>query len=180
MTKVCVKCGKEKSLDCFYARSDSVDGYRSGCKLCHNTRTREYNAVHGEEIAINKAEYYEKNRSRIVEYQNQYREENTGIAAARTRAWQKANPGLVNAHVAKREAAKIQRMPSWLTQDHLNEIKDLYKNCPAGYHVDHIVPLQGKNVSGLHVPWNLRIITAEENLRKGNKICQDSLSATSS
>lgn len=68
--------------------------------------------------------------------------------------------------VKEREFRKIQRIPKWAD---LKAIKQVYDTCPPGYHVDHIVPLRGKNVSGLHVHYNLQHIKAEDNLRKGNR-----------
>lgn len=58
-----------------------------------------------------------------------------------------------------------KNMPKWVNR---RVISAIYSNCPAGYHVDHIVPLKGKYVSGLHVPWNLRYLPAELNAAKGN------------
>lgn len=69
-------------------------------------------------------------------------------------------------HNSKRRCAKLQRTPKW---ENLEKIKEFYENCPSGYHVDHIIPLQGKNVSGLHVLSNLQYLTATENLSKHNK-----------
>lgn len=70
-------------------------------------------------------------------------------------------------YAAKRKSAKLQAIPKWAD---LNKIKEIYKNCPEGYHVDHIFPLRGENSCGLHVENNLQYLTAEENMRKGNKL----------
>lgn len=78
--------------------------------------------------------------------------------------------GTYTANTAKRRAKRMQATPAWLTDSDFAEITKLYSERQAGFHVDHIVPLQGRNVCGLHVPWNLRIITAEENLKKSNKL----------
>ena len=74
--------------------------------------------------------------------------------------------GQKKAGSAKRRAAKLERTPAWAD---LKKIKEIYKNCPEVYHVDHIIPLQGATVSGLHVETNLQYLTAEENMRKGNR-----------
>jgi len=63
----------------------------------------------------------------------------------------------------------VERTPKWVTSKELQAIQEFYNNCPKGYHVDHIIPLNGKNVSGLHVLSNLRYLTAEENRSKSNK-----------
>ena len=73
------------------------------------------------------------------------------------------------AKVAKYKAAKLQRIPVWMTKDELNMMRLFYIKCPQGFDVDHIVPLQGRNVSGLHVLSNLQYLTKEENGRKANK-----------
>ena len=72
----------------------------------------------------------------------------------------------MNAKTNKRRAAKLNAIVAWTN---LENIKNIYKNCPKGYHVDHIIPLQGKNVCGLHVENNLQYLTARQNISKGNR-----------
>lgn len=67
---------------------------------------------------------------------------------------------------SKRRAAKLQRTPIWAD---LEAIKEVYKNCPVGHEIDHIIPLRGNNVSGLHVFENLQYLTQTENRKKANK-----------
>jgi hypothetical protein len=77
------------------------------------------------------------------------------------------NPHIQKAILAKRRAAKLKATPKFAN---LEKIKEIYKNCPKGYHVDHIVPLQGKEVCGLHVEWNLQYLTPSDNHSKSNKL----------
>ena len=94
-----------------------------------------------------------------------------------TSEWQKGNPDKKNANNAKRRTAKMSRTPNWLNESHLQQIQMFYssaskltKELGIKMTVDHIIPLQGKIVSGLHVPWNLQVITESENSSKGNRI----------
>ena len=95
-----------------------------------------------------------------------WRAEGNRDCAAESLRWYKKSPGKGRAKTSRRRAKMLNATPVWADQ---NKIKDIYQNCPNGYHVDHIVPLQGKLVSGLHVPENLQYLPAKENLSKGNK-----------
>lgn len=86
---------------------------------------------------------------------------------ATNKAWADKNPGIWNHYGAKRRAAMRQRTPSWACME---RIKDIYRNCPEGFHVDHIVPLRGKTVCGFHSQDNLQYLTAAENQRKFNRL----------
>jgi hypothetical protein len=86
----------------------------------------------------------------------------------------KANKERYVAARARRRAAQESATPTWLTAIDKAMIQEMYDVSEARYiqtgikhHVDHIVPINGKGVAGMHVPWNLQVITAHENLSKG-------------
>jgi hypothetical protein len=89
--------------------------------------------------------------------------------------WFKNNAGIAKAKRARRRAAELNATPDWLTAIHKAQIAEYYEVATAletqtgiKHHVDHIIPLKAKIASGLHVPWNLQVLTATENLRKHN------------
>ena len=117
-------------------------------------------------------EYYKTN---LLQRKN-YNKNNLSKNRVHCSTWYKANKHLFSAYEAQRRAGKLQRTPKWLTKADFRYIKSLYVSCSliskltnVPHHVDHIVPLRGKTVSGLHCPSNLQIITAKKNLSKSNK-----------
>lgn len=119
--------------------------------------------------------YYEKNKEKLKAYDLSLRENNREKYRKKSLEWAYNNLEKIYASNSRRRAAQTNATPKWLTIKQLKEMENLYSfvvNNP-GYHVDHIVPLRGKNVCGLHVPWNLQILTAEENMRKGNRFNED-------
>lgn len=95
---------------------------------------------------------------------------------AQKKVYRQINKGKIRALNAARKTVIKLRTPSWLAEEHCWMIKEIYDLAALRtevlrlqWHVDHIVPLQGELVSGLHVPWNMRVIPAIENIRKKNK-----------
>lgn len=88
--------------------------------------------------------------------------------AERNSELESANHGKNTAYAAKHRAKRLNAIPAWAD---LTAIERLYVEAAiAGMHVDHIYPLRGKNVCGLHVVNNLQILSQLENLKKGNKL----------
>lgn len=88
--------------------------------------------------------------------------------AERNSELERANQGKNAAYAAKHRAKRLNAIPTWAC---LAAIERLYMEAAAsGMHVDHVYPLQGKTVCGLHVTNNLRLLTPLENLKKGNRV----------
>ena len=134
-------------------------------------------------------EWYARNKTLTIERSRQWalanpeqtaakkakwRKENRELHNTLNREWAKNNRPVTATLEGKRRAAKLQRTPKWDSESHLIQAKYqlanmLTRETGKPYHVDHIIPLQGKKVCGLHVFSNLRVILGEENIKKSNK-----------
>lgn len=175
--KLCTKCRENKPFSEFNKAKYGNFGLRSVCKSCQakeameyglknknkiKERGKKYRIEKAEQISVQRAIRTAKNKEKLYTYAKEYR---------------KNNPGKVNAKTAKRRQAKRKRTPPWLTKEHWEQIGAFYieaarltKETGIPHEVDHIIPIMGKNVSGLHVPWNLQILTRSDNRKKSRKL----------
>ncbi len=115
------------------------------------------------------------NPEKREECRKKWRDAHIGADKVRIRKWREENRGRSNAITAKRRSTKLKATPDWLTQEQRDAMADLYEQAVLAeqltgvpHHVDHIEPFRGKDRCGLHVPWNLQILTAQENNQKYN------------
>jgi hypothetical protein len=160
--KRCSCCNSILDYSYFIKNRSTKDGLHHACKQCDKPRIKEYYETNKVSIAEYKQEYRKKNIEYILAKDRVYREVNKDN---RLKYYQDNKP-LFYAYNAKRRASKLNATPNWAN---LITIKEIYRTCPPGYHVDHIVPLQGKLVCGLHCEFNLQHLPASENLSKGNR-----------
>jgi len=141
--KKCSTCEETKPYTEFFKQSRNKDGYFGQCKFCVNEKRKERK----DSINAKQRKYYRKNKQYYI----------------------------TKAYLRNKQVARAK--PAWLTEEHefmleeIYELRDLRsKLTGVVHHVDHIVPLRGQNCCGLHVPWNLQVIPALDNLSKSNRI----------
>lgn len=198
MLVACLYCNVEKD-DSEFPKSK---GRRTGsrCQICYRAYQREYYArnrekmraqqavwkdankekaraaenawreANEERVKANHAAYYQSNRSRLDAINIGWRRENVKRTAEHKRRYVQENLAKSNALTKKYRARKHQRMPMWADE---SKIREFYLNCPDGHEVDHVVPLFGELVSGLHVHTNLQYLTVEKNRSKSNRFDPD-------
>lgn len=171
-TVKCKTCGETKPISDFYIHK-STGNPRAHCKKCLYANQRAYaksnpDIVKKSIMAANERyRHSDHGKTKRNEYTAEYHKKHAERINASMVQWRADNKGAVNHYKAKRRALHKKATPAWAD---INSIKTIYTEARSlGMVVDHIIPLRGANVSGLHVENNLRIISRSENARKYNK-----------
>jgi hypothetical protein len=126
---------------------------------------------------IAQKQYRIDNPDKVADTRKRTYEKHRAARDAEKAAWARRNAARVLSWTRQRQSAKIKRTPAWLTEDDHWMIEQAYelaslrtKMFGVPWHVDHVLPLRGKTVSGLHTPYNMQVILGSENCRKGNRV----------
>jgi len=185
MIQTCRKCLVEKPVEDYQFHRVSGKYYQT-CRRCRQLQNYEWDKNNRDKKNESDRKWRKANPEKL--WANRNPEEHRAKTAIATAKWLAKNPDYSHQHYlknktryvaarARRRAAQTNATPSWLTAIDKAQIQEMYDVSVARetqigvkHHVDHIIPIMGKNVSGMHVPWNLQVITATENLSKGWRI----------
>ena len=172
--KICSSCSEIKPLLDFHKRTVSPDGLTASCKACRSSARKSYQS----QKSYNRS-YREEHRDTLLKKKREWDLDNRDHINAYKRSYRKGKPTEHKAWDAQKRAKRLKRVPPWLNEEQKKEIKQFYwlrddiKTITGEYYeVDHIVPLQGKTICGLHVPWNLQILPSDLNNKKNNSFEQ--------
>ena len=157
-------------------RAEYGKAYREKNKGEGYKRVKEWRVANPEKWKEQNKRYAERHRDKIVDKTTRWKKAHPERAAEISRKTRAKNKARVLATKAKQRAAKRNRTPIWVDKEHLWLLKQAYelavvrtKQFGFSWHVDHVIPLCGKKVSGLHVIENIQVIPGVENLIKNNK-----------
>lgn len=157
----------------FHVHRRSKSGRQSLCKRCRALKYEDK-----KDIILQKAKMrYRANPTPIKEKAALWQKTHKKAVKAKNSRWKRNNLDKVAAQASKRRSSRINAQPPWLNRQQIKEIQWFYATAKElswlseePLQVDHIVPLLGKAVCGLHVPWNLQILPKSANLKKGNRL----------
>ena len=160
--------------DC--VRNEARIAYERAWKIANAEKVRAYKSAYRERLRAQGknpvGEWHQANPEMMRSYRARWRDANRDAVAELSRDWNSRNPERRRAAWQRRQAAKLQRMPPWFGEfDELVmlEAHDVARRRRGEWDVDHIVPLQGSIVSGLHVWNNIQVVPAAFNRSKGNR-----------
>lgn len=139
-------------------------------KKANPDKIREYLRTYAARNPGRQREWRAANVDRTRAYVKKWADKNRDYLREKDRKYSTENPALIRAKAMLRHSVKLRRTPAWANRE---DLVSVYENCPPGLEVDHIVPLRGAIVSGLHVPWNLQYLPPLENVMKSNKFSSE-------
>jgi hypothetical protein len=182
--KICKRCGEQKPLEEFPLCKGKP---RARCKKCHTNDARQWAIQNSEKYKARLKAWHKKNkparfmgpplpesikRDRRLASKKKWREANQDLQKQLNREWSAKNKHIVQEAVRRRQACKLQRTPSWANREKMKaiykEARRLTLETGIPHDVDHIVPLRGKMVSGLHCETNLQVLPRKQNRQKHN------------
>ena len=161
---------------CIVCMCDTVKRYQAKNREAIHVRNKKYRTDNPDKVKGMHQAWRHINAERDATRKVQYRVKNATKVKAAYKRYYEANYPRMLAKRNRQHADKLKRTPSWLTCDDHWMIELAYELAALRtkvfgfpWHVDHVIPLRGKKVSGLHVPTNLQVVPWLNNLKKTNK-----------